>query len=120
MIIDYRDYPIRPIEYDYSLMSKSYDIINNDDQLIPLIKDYESFSELTIDIGDILPKSEVWTLGVIYIGGETSEPIEIEGKLFGSNIGDPINVLLKIHLNSEKRPMKKEDVERSIEEDSKR
>ena len=66
--------------------------------------------EITIDIGDVRPRDEVWTTSVLFIG--SSEGItKLEGELRGDNIPEPIPCVLEISFEVEERPMKRSDVE---------
>lgn len=78
----------------------------------PEIESINGIITLKLEFGNIRPKEEILVNTPIYVGSlnEGKVKIEIVGEFLGDNINNPISCKLRAYINTEKRPMTKEDL----------
>ncbi len=112
-LINNKDGPKRP-QYNYTLFAVRHTL----PELLkpvtyqpdPIISKFGDHWELTIGFGKILPRSKVWSTGVIYIVGDNSQKVDIVAALYAENLPNPITLPLSIKIETEKRPMERTDL----------
>jgi len=113
-LVDEKDAPVRPSR---SILSRDLPAPFRNFQPDPIVDNYGDHWELIIDFGKVLPRSKIWSTGVIYIGGDNSQTLHIEAALYAENLPDPTRVPLVVRIETEKRAMERRDVQLLIAQD---
>lgn len=78
----------------------------------PIITKRGTKWELVINFGKVMPREKVWTTGVVFIGGDHPQVVEMDSYLYAENLSEPIRVPLVARIETETRSMKISDVRR--------
>ena len=87
------------------------------DEAVIRLRDYSDRWELTVEVGDMRPGDEIWTTDSIFIGSSISNTMVLEAEIRAENIPEPVVHRLEIHLEVERREMRREDVEPYLDDE---
>ena len=119
VLLDWEDRPLRP--YRNTMLGLHRNIRPIAEQIRrdpdPCVKVYKSYTEVTIEFGDVRPRDEIWSTTPILLGARDEGTMILDGELRGDNLPNPIPTKLEASLQVDVRPMEIEDVEWSLEVD---
>jgi hypothetical protein len=110
-LIDEADAPVRPVKNRLVVaqISPFHSALVKRPE--PQVTHYGDHWELKIDFGKVLPRSKVWSTGVVSIGGDNSQTVQIDAALYAENLSNPMKVPLVVRIHAESRPMERRDLE---------
>lgn len=117
-LIDATELPVRPVRNPFDQIAR--DRIASEASIQgpnPNVARYGDHWEITVDFGKVLPRSKIWSTGMIFVGGNDSQSVEFNAKIYAENLSEPSCVPMLIQIKTIRRPMERNDVERVIAEE---